>query len=334
MNTRDQKRTEWLHKQLSNVNNISPFPGDASFRCYFRILTPERSYLLMDAPPALEDSQSFVAIDKAYRTAGIQTPQIFAENLTDGFLLLEDFGHVVLNDVLSEQNAFEYYQHCYNILPAIQACQQIPHWNLPVFVESLLQTELNNFVEWGIEKFAEIQLTTYENQLLQNTFALLKDVSAEQPQVGVHRDFHSRNLMVLPDKSIGIIDFQDAVIGPLTYDLGSLLRDYYVKWPQELVYRCVYDYYNRLVEKNVCSRDQFEYWFDVQGMQRHLKVIFIFARKYLRDNSTAYLKDMLRALEYIHVVCQKHSVLKNFYHRIFLNLATCLKERIATILNS
>ena len=183
VNNRTQRRHIWLTQHCSNYQNITPLPADASFRRYFRIATSERNYLLMDAPPELEDSHSFVAIAKAYRTKGIHTPEIFSEDLTQGFLLIEDFGDTLLHSALNKNTADKLYRQCYEILPAIQRCQQIPHWPLPNFVNQLLETELNNFREWCVIKFAELALTSQEEHLLQETFSYLKNNAAMQPQV-------------------------------------------------------------------------------------------------------------------------------------------------------
>ena len=354
--SRDQARTHWLNQHCLSISDksagqpiwttqsvacegqesrvtIFALPGDASFRRYFRITTPEQTYLLMDAPPELEDSHDFSAIDKAYRAHDIHTPKIYAEDLTQGFLLLEDFGDGVLNSAINSANASELYRRCYEIIPHIQACQTIPGWTLPIFMDKLFDVELNNFYEWCLTRFLEYTPTTQENHLLQNTFSLLRKASGDQPQVGVHRDFHSRNLMILNNDHIGVLDFQDAVIGPLTYDLGSLLRDYYVNWSVEQVYAWVDHYYDAFIANKNISRDQFHYWFDVQGMQRHLKVLFIFTRKYLRDGSTHYLNDIFRALGYIETVCQRHSELRDFYPFFVTRLKEPLVEKIKAIMN-
>jgi len=308
---------EWLRAQpLKGIEKITPLAQDASFRRYFRIKTKEKNLILVDAPPALENMESYVAITEAYRAAQIHTPQVFYQDLTLGFLLIEDFGDRLLSLVLNEQNAFELYRKCYAVLPRIQACQDIPSLGaLPHFVDHLLMTELKNFHEWCLIKFAGLTLSVQEEYMLAELFSALQQVGEAQPQVGVHRDYHSRNLMLLPDDEIGVLDFQDAVIGPVTYDLVSLLRDCYVSWPKEQVEKNLKDYYEHFNTCAISSFEQFFEWFDWQGLQRHLKAIFIFCRKYLRDGSAAYLNDIIRTMDYVAYVAAHYPALKEF--RIF-----------------
>jgi aminoglycoside/choline kinase family phosphotransferase len=337
MHNRHEHSQTWLNQQLNAMGHdqytIAALPGDASFRRYFRIEAPEQSFLFMDAPPELENSYDFSAISKTYRTNNIHTPIIFAEDLECGFLLIEDFGHQLLSKALTENSAEELYRRCYEILPHIQACQKIPGWDLPSFVEQLLDVELKNFHDWCLIQFAELKLSASEENLIQQTFAQLKASAAEQPQVGVHRDYHSRNLMVLPDGKIGVIDFQDAVIGPFTYDLVSLLRDCYIAWPIEKVHAWVKNYFDTHVDHKQYSFEQYHRWFDWMGIQRHLKAIFIFCRKYLRDSSTSYLNDIPRTLNYVLTVSGQYSELKSFHDFIEQRLAPPLLARIEKILS-
>lgn len=332
---RAQLRHAWLEKSLTGVWNkntsITALPADASFRRYFRVNSENQMYLLMDAPPELEDSHGYVAIAKAYRARNIHTPKIFVEDLTQGFLLIEDFGDALLNSALNENTASALYRKCYALLPTIQACTSIPEWHLPHFVKDLLETELMNFREWCLLKFAGLSLNTQEEHVLQETFAYLKNNAAAQPQVGVHRDYHSRNLMLLEDGKIGILDFQDAVIGPLTYDLVSLLRDCYISWPTDQVYSWVKEYYHAFGDANRYSLQQFQEWFDLQGLQRHLKAIFIFCRKYLRDGSKYYLDDIRRALNYTRHVLPQYPKLKLFHNFIENRLTEPLFTKIERI---
>jgi N-acetylmuramate 1-kinase len=302
---RDILRSDWLTQTLNaqglsaqHIVHTEALPGDASFRRYFRIHTTQQTYLLMDAPPDLENSASFVQIATLYQMQAIRTPRIFAQDLAQGFLLLEDFGTQLLADVLHSDNASFWYQRCYQELPKIQRCLYTTEQPLTVFVNELLENELEQFKNWVLVQFANINFSTAEQHAWQECVQQIKTVCAQQPQVGVHRDYHSRNLMILPKQTIGIIDFQDALIGPLTYDLVSLLRDCYVDWPKAQVDTWRDDYYSVFADHNAYSREQFEYWFDWQGLQRHLKALFIFCRKYLRDGSTNYLSAIPRTFQY------------------------------------
>jgi aminoglycoside/choline kinase family phosphotransferase len=216
-------------------------------------------------------------------------------------------------------------------LPRIQARQKIPNWSLPQFCDDILMAELKNFYEWSVIKFAALTLNTSEEKLLKNTFDFLQKNAETQPQVGAHRDYHSRNLMILADQSIGVIDFQDAVIGPVTYDLVSLLRDCYVNWPLERVQEWVKDYYEKFGDKKAYSLEQFQRWFDLQGVQRHLKALFIFCRKYLRDHSTYYLGDIPRTLNYVREITKQYSELHEFHEFIENRFAKPLLAKIDRI---
>lgn len=335
MTDRHTLRTTWLMQALNTQGvaddstlTIETLPGDASFRNYFRIRTKHNNYLLMDAPPDLENTHSFVHIAKAYHTHTIRTPEIFAHNLEQGFLLLEDFGTQLLADVLQRENASVWYRLCYQELPKIQQCVQVQNHVLPSFIEDLLENELEQFKQWVVIQFAHIHFSHEEEQYWQNTVQQIKAVCAEQPQVGVHRDYHSRNLMILPPHTIGIIDFQDAVIGPLTYDLVSLLRDCYIDWPKDQVTGWRDDYYHTLSDTKAFSRDQFQRWFDWQGLQRHLKALFIFCRKYLRDGSPNYLSAIPRTLRYCIDESAPYPELAWLHHFLQNRLAEVLLERI------
>jgi aminoglycoside/choline kinase family phosphotransferase len=332
---RAKHRNQWMHDNMPYAATemiITALPGDASFRKYFRINTPEKNYLLVDAPPESENSHRFVTIATAYRQQQIITPLIFSQDLTNGFLLIEDFGHQVLANVLDVNNADKLYRQCYQLLPNIHLCHSIDDEPLPKFIDDLLDMELMNFKRWSVIEFSGLTLSKKEEQLLYDAFAKIKQKCAEQPQVGVHRDYHSRNLMILADEKIGVIDFQDAVIGPITYDLVSLLRDCYVSWPEEQVNYWVKDYYQSFADQSEYSLAQFEQWFDWQGIQRHCKAIFIFCRKFLRDHSANYLNDIPRTLNYIFLATKKYPELRQFHQWLETRLAPPLLQRIEKIL--
>ncbi len=273
--------------------------GDASFRRYFRILTSEATYLLMDAPPNLEDCHGFVAIAEQFRAFGVLTPQIYGQDLNLGFLLLQDFGDVLLSQALDVDRVSALYQACFEPLLKIQQVPAIDAWPLLRFDESLALTELAHCREWFIDKFLNLAIDKDLATCLDDTFALLLADLKTHPQVCVHRDYHSRNLMILPENKIGVLDFQDAVMASIAYDLVSLLRDCYVAWPKAQVRTWVAVFYDQLPSPVAFSLSQFQRWFDWQGLQRHLKCLFIFARKYLRDGSKNYLADLITTFAYI-----------------------------------
>lgn len=307
---RQQQQQQFLQQAIGRHFTITALPGDASFRRYYRIGHHEQSYLLMDAPPALEDCHGFVAIAQALQHQGVAAPQIFAEDLTQGFLLLEDFGDDLLSQHLTGASVDDLYRQCFEPLLRMQGIQTVANWPLPRFDQALLPQELMNCREWFIEKFLAVHIDASLAQCLQETFELLQQDIQQHPQVFVHRDYHSRNLMVLANGQIGVLDFQDAVTGSIVYDLVSLLRDCYVAWPSEQVQAWVEAFYQCLPQKSDFSLAQFQRWFDWQGLQRHLKCLFIFARKWLRDGSTNYLKDLITTFHYIEQVVRQYSEFK------------------------
>lgn len=307
---------DWLLEQI-NYTHIDPIVGDASTRRYYRVRTKNDCYIAVDAPPATEQNQAFVSIAKDLSSKGLKVPHVHAANLTAGFLLLSDLGDKQLFQIINQENVDYYYTKALHDLIALQSPVAID-WQLPLFSEQLLSEELQRFNEWYLTRHLGLELDQNEMTMLQKIYQALIAAALEQPQVYVHRDYHSRNLMVLPSDEFGILDFQDAVIGPITYDLVSLLRDCYLTWPSEQVYSWVERFWNLLVKQQILSPDSlaiFIKWFDWIGLQRHLKVLGIFARLYRRDNKSIYLKDIPRVLDYVLFVCNRYpdfAPLKNF----------------------
>lgn len=300
----------WVAQQLKQDKvELSVVSGDASFRRYFRYTSEGETWIAMDAPPEKEDSNSFVSIAKNWFSQGIQVPQIRALNLEDGFMLLSDFGEKLLLSSLNpsrpnEQQGKHYYSKAMCALVQIQALDS-KQIDLPPYDSSLLQREMALFKDWLIEAKLGLSLSDEESQGLVACLSLLEKRALAQVQVTVHRDFHARNLMICEDDSLGIIDFQDAVYGPITYDLVSLLRDCYIVWPIDLVTHWCKEFYDMLLEQKPQALEQigdfkrFKEDFDLMGLQRHLKVAGIFARLSLRDGKHSYLADIPRTLEYI-----------------------------------
>ena len=292
----------WLTNDCGiNDYNIEPLFGDASFRRYFRLtLADGETRIAMDAPPPREDCHPFVDISKRLEAAGVHVPHIHAEDLQQGFLLLEDLGDTLYLSELNEETAPGLYGDALGALSAMQACTNID--DLPHYDESLLGMELELFREWLCQKHLGLTLTDDENRMLDQLFALLIDNAQQQPQHFVHRDYHCRNLMIVASHGPGVIDFQDAVIGPITYDLVSLLKDAYIRWPLEQVDSWAEGYCKLAIQSGLLPQQdeaKFQRWFDLMGVQRHIKVAGIFARLYRRDGKKSYLDDIPLVLEYI-----------------------------------
>lgn len=299
--------TTWLNTECDLAHfTVLPLPGDASFRRYYRIQQSPQSFIAMDASTEQASCVPFVAIAKALRKQKINTPEILVEDVARGFLLLSDFGDKLLLKELNAGNAKKLYSKALDTLFHIQQCTDVPNWQLPLFTAEFMRRELSLFQEWFLEKYLQLNLSAQTQKMLSDSFDFLAKTAANQPQVFMHRDYHSANLMLLPDNQIGVLDFQDAHWGPITYDLVSLLRDCYVAWPDQLVNELVLQYWQQLNLSNI-SADQFVRWFDLMGMQRHLKALLTFSRKYCRDNNENYLQHIPRTLKYITRVSQKYS---------------------------
>lgn len=302
-----QKYTTALHNDTQHhawPENLagavfSPVSGDASFRRYFRLRWADRSVIGVDAPPEKEDCEPFVRIGAALLAHGVRVPRVLARDVAGGFMMLEDFGDTLLRPLLNTDSVTGYYSQAMQDLLHIQECEFSPE--LPLYDEALLMREMALFRDWFLLVHLQLTLSPAEEQLLSKTFAYLRDVALSQPQVTVHRDYHSRNIMVLADGTLGHIDFQDAVHGPITYDLLSLLRDCYVEWPTGQVYDWALSFAGHLRQAGRLSVDDatFKHWFDTIGAQRHLKVAGIFARLFHRDGKAGYLADIPRTFKYL-----------------------------------
>lgn len=301
MDERLQQLEHWLiHDCSLDPDRIEPASGDASFRRYFRVFTNGQSYIAMDAPPSHEDCRPFVQIAQQFAAFGLHVPNIHAQQLAQGFLLLDDLGEQLYLDALNPQTVERLYADALGALAMIQACG--PRTGLPDYDQQLLHTEMELFRHWLVEQELQLELSPDEHQQLDQSFAFLAKSALEQPQVCVHRDYHSRNLLVTESPNPGILDFQDAVIGPVCYDLVSLLRDCYIAWPRDQVEEWALGYFDLAVQSGILleeHQDQFLPWFDLMGIQRHLKASGIFARLHRRDGKSGYLGDIPRTLQYI-----------------------------------
>lgn len=298
--TRTQQLQHWLNEIVGQIYQLQPLSGDASFRHYFRLQTDSRTMIVMDAPPDQEDCTPFVDVAKKLSAAHIHVPAIIASDLQQGFLLLSDLGNVqYLQHVSSaeQQDVQQLYQSAMDVLIQLH---QIDLQGLPPYGEKLINQEMVLFIDWFLQKYIGLQLSSRLQIMLDEVFKLLTTEALQQPQVFVHRDYHSRNLMVCTDNRLGVLDFQDAVCGPWTYDLVSLLKDCYIKWPAQQIQTWANHYFEQFTDIYTdIDHQQFKRWFDLMGVQRHLKAIGIFARLWLRDGKPQYLSDIPITLSYI-----------------------------------
>ena len=318
MNTqREQLIQIWLKATLqSDQFKMNFLAGDASFRRYARITLQDKSYMLMDAPPEKEDCTPFVHIDEFFDQHGVRVPHIIAKDLEHGFLLLEDFGDVVLSTLLNDRTVDEYYAQSFKQLIALQQIDGQAH--LPAYSYEKLMTEMHLLTEWMLPSL-KIQATEQQLETIEQAFDFLAIEALSQPQVIVHRDFHSRNLMKIEnEQELGVIDFQDAVIGADTYDLISITREAYVQWNAERVYQWFEVFYNLLPAsaKQNRSFEQFKRDADLMAIQRHIKILGIFVRLFERDGKSGYLKDLPRVMWYLLQESQGYDELNEFMHFI------------------
>lgn len=301
MNTqREQLIQKWVATVLqSDQFDIQFLAGDASFRRYARVNSNDKTFMLMDAPPEKEDCVPFVNIDEFFDRNGVRVPHIHGKDLEQGFLLLEDFGDVLLSTLIDSASVDAYYQQCFKQLVQLQSIDA--QGVLPAYSHEKLISEMQLLVDWMLPALKVVP-TAAESQMLQDSFTFLADAALAQPQVIVHRDFHSRNLMKVADEQeLGVIDFQDAVIGADTYDLISLTRDAYVQWPVDRVITWFKAFYDLLpaAAKQQRSFEQFRRDADLMAIQRHIKILGIFVRLFERDGKSGYLKDLPRVMWYL-----------------------------------
>jgi aminoglycoside/choline kinase family phosphotransferase len=290
--------------------------GDASFRRYYRLSGCSPSRIAVHAPPDKERNLEFTRIAALLRAAGVRAPEVLAFEPQQGFLLLEDLGDRLLRPALDEGSVERLYDAALQTLLAIQRAPTAgTGWELADYAQPLLEQEMQLFPEWFLRRLRGMEPTAAEVAGIHGLFNLLTAEALAQPQVLVHRDYHSRNLMLLDAGELGVIDFQDAVRGPVTYDLVSLLRDCYVSWPPERVDAWALGYAARAADAGIMPpmpADRFLRCFDLMGLQRHIKVLGIFARLWLRDGKAGYLRDLPLVIHYTLTVAQRHPDTRDF----------------------
>ncbi|WP_416040332.1 aminoglycoside phosphotransferase family protein [Acinetobacter lactucae] len=319
MNTqREQLIYTWLTSVLENDQfKIAFLAGDASFRRYARIELQNKTYMLMDAPPEKEDCVPFVTIDEFFVSHGVRVPQIVAKDLAQGFLLLEDFGDVLLSTLLTNETVDKYYEQSFKQLIQLQSIDGTKQF--PVYSYEKLMSEMQLLTDWMLPSLS-IQPTAEQKKTIDNAFDFLARAALAQPQVIVHRDFHSRNLMkITNEQELGVIDFQDAVVGADTYDLISITRDAYVQWNADRVYQWFKVFYDLLPASTKQNRsfDQFKRDADLMAIQRHIKILGIFVRLFERDGKSGYLKDLPRVMWYLLEESRGYAELEEFM--VFMN---------------
>ena len=300
----------WLRDELGmTVVSVTAASGDASFRRYFRVGVADNCYIAMDAPPQQEDCRPFVAIADAMAGFGIHVPRVYEQDLERGFLLLSDLGTRQYLGELNSGTADRLYGDAIATLVRLQSQGPLDDGVLPPFDSARLTMEMALFRDWFLQRHLGLALADDELEVLEASFQWLIDNALAQPQVWVHRDYHSRNLMVTDARNPGVLDFQDAVIGPVTYDVVSLLRDCYIDWPEEALERWLGVYAQKAHDAGCLDNvapGQLREWFDLMGVQRHLKAIGIFARLCHRDGKPGYLADIPRTLRYVHAVAGRY----------------------------
>lgn len=324
MHERENALKEWLTNTIqTNDFIISPLAGDASFRRYFRIQYNGLTQVVMDAPPGKEDLEPFIHVASILASRKIEVPEVLAVNKEMGVLLLRDLGDQLLLHKLTNETVDRYYREAIDLLLIMQK-----GWtrddSLPDFDKAFMMKEMSLCTEWFLKSYLKLELTNEDANLITNSIEWIAKQVAEQPVVFIHRDYHSRNIMLItqPKESLAIIDFQDAMNGPLTYDLVSLLKDCYVSWPREQVLKWVDYFYSNSPLVQQYSYDGFVRAFDLCGIQRHLKVLGVFSRLHLRDNKSAYLNDLPLTLKYMLECAETYEELRPlfqfFQKRVYL----------------
>ncbi|MFT6977589.1 MAG: aminoglycoside/choline kinase family phosphotransferase [Shewanella psychromarinicola] len=307
--------SDWLNQYFGDEVAINLICGDASFRRYFRIHHQDNHYIVSDSPIDLVPIAPFVAIAKAYQRVGLLVPEVLATCDEYGFVLQTDVGELQLLSVLNKDNVADYYQQALNLLPVIATVTDTENGPLADYDGAFVARELAIFVDWLLNKHLDYVLTDNEQKMVTSTFSALTQNVLVQPKVGMHRDYHSRNLLI-NDHALAVIDFQDAVHGPVTYDAVSLLRDCYVRWPDDIIDHLMRYHYQLAIDHKLMAKEvefsTYKQWFDLMGLQRHIKAAGIFARLYHRDGKDGYLADIPLTLQYIADIGMQYPQIADF----------------------
>lgn len=311
--------TEWVADVLGHYDfALTPASSDASFRRYFRVAFENTTLIVMDAPPEQEDCAPFIKVARLFLEAGVNVPKVIAQNLQQGFLLLSDLGPVTYLAALGPNNADQLYDEALDAIIKIQVASR-PNV-LADYDEGMLRREMELFPDWYIKRRLQINLSGPQQHSLTEIFSTVNARARAQGQVFVHRDYHSRNLMHTNPQP-GVLDFQDAVFGPITYDLVSLFKDAYISWEEQRIKIWCARYWEKAKAQHLPVAPTFDLFyrdFEWMGVQRHLKVLGIFARLYYRDGKPAYLKEMPRVMNYLKATCARYDELHDLSN--FLDL--------------
>ena len=330
MQNRESALKNWLNQLYPHRGaELTKLAGDASFRRYFRISAEDESFIAMDAPPEKEPLMPFIQINALLRAHQIFTPKIINANMQGGFLLLEDLGDKLFLDQVQDEKAEELYHQALDLLVKIQ---KINHFEmkLPRFSEQFMLEQMNLFEYWFVTQFIQKSLSDREKQIMRDCFNWIASQVSKQPYVFMHADFHSRNLMLSGTQDsvkLAVIDFQDAMLGPVTYDLVSILKDCYILWPEEQREKWLRYFYKHPQMTHYQNYSDFKFDFELTGVQRHIKVLGIFARLSIRDKKSAYIQDMPIAMNYLLNAIEPIEQLSSFYQLLVDAILPKFKEK-------
>ena len=327
---------EWLSRDLGlQPERIEPASSDASFRRYFRAFHAGRTLIVMDAPPDKEDVRPYLKVTQLLEAIGVHVPHVHETDVGRGLLLLEDLGGThYLSRLNAGDDAELLYSDALGVLAEIQVRGNAAAQELPPYDRAALARELGLMPEWFCKRHLALDLSSAQAQMIASAFEFLIREALSQPAVFVHRDYHSRNLMVLGERNPGVLDFQDALRGPIGYDLVSLLKDCYISWPRQQVERWVLEYRERLQALGGpvgSGGREFLRWFDLVGVQRHIKVLGIFARLWYRDGKPGYLRDLPLTLDYVRDTCARYEELAELGRFLEENVVTGLPRANARV---
>ena len=311
---------DWLSKKLEIDFSISTASSDASFRRYFRVKTIKDSFIVMDAPPQNESIEAFLKISQILNTINVNVPDIYEESDVLGFILMQDFGSDTYLDVLNDDNQQRLYGDSIDSL--IQMQKLVKKGLCHSYTQKILLNEMTLFIEWYLKRYKKIELTNKENEMLLTCFEKISKKVSNQEKFFVHRDYHCRNLMIQKSNNPGILDFQDALEGPVTYDLVSLLKDAYIEWDEEIILDHVVRYWEKAKINNLITNLEFSTFykdFECMGIQRHLKILGIFARLSIRDKKNQYLENIPLVEKYLMDATERYRdfhQLRNFLDKL------------------
>ena len=314
--SRQSMLTSWLASNSFDKDSISVLSADASFRQYYRATKSNTSYAVMDCPPEKENLESFLLITEKLKNAKLNVPEIFEVDREKGFLVMTDLGDNLYSKKLNDETVYCLYTDALEAIVKMQTkvdCSGLKDFN------KYYEEENNLFTNWFLKKHLKIELDVSFEKEITLQFNKINSIIKSIPKTFVHRDYHSRNLLITDTNNPGIIDYQDAVIGPVTYDLVSLLKDCYVSWNDGLIEDMLESFFNRMKSNTINNISDFRYWFEITGLQRHIKAIGIFSRLNYRDNKNNYLKDIPRTYTYIEKVLNKYEELSGL-NKIFSDL--------------